>query len=139
MAANSRRVLIGALGGGVVWIIWTLLNEMVAEKYYIVEQAAGHLLKEPRYFFFRRFWLGTVLLLAYIASWFYASVRATLGPGPRTALRVGVLLGFAISFPLNLSLAIWSPMSRIVPLLWVVDLWGGAILGTLVAGWLYRE
>jgi hypothetical protein len=139
MPVNSRRVLIAALAGGMVWIIWTLLNEIVAEKYYLVEQAAGRLLKEPRYFFFRRLWVITVLLLAYIASWFYASVRATLGPGPGTALRVGVLLGFAISFPLNLSLAIWSPMSRIVPLLWVVDLWGGAILGTLVAGWIYRE
>jgi len=139
MAVNSRRVLIAALGGGVVWMIWTLLNEMVAEKYYVVEQAAGLLLREPRYFYFRRFWLITVLLLAYIASWFYASVRATLGPGLGAALCVGVLLGFAVSFPLNLVLAAWSPMSRIVPLLWVVDLWGGAILGTLVASWIYRE
>lgn len=139
MAVNYRRVLIGALGGGVVWSIWTLLNERFAEKYYMVEQAAGHLLKEPRYFFFRRFWLITVLLLACIALWFYASLRATLGPGLGTALRVGVLLGFAISFPLNLALATWSPMSRIVPLLWVVDLWGGAILGTLVASWIYRD
>src|SRR3990172_4510408 len=47
MAVNSRRVLIAALGGGVVWMIWTLLNEMVAEKYYVVEQAAGLLLREP--------------------------------------------------------------------------------------------
>ena len=139
MAVNFRRVLIAALGGGVVWMIWTLLNEMVAEKYYVVEQAAGHLLKGPRYPYFRRSWLTTMLLLAYVASWFYASVRASLGPGLGTALRVGVLLGFAISFPLNLSLAFWSPMSRIVPLLWVVDLWGGAILGTLVASWIYRD
>ncbi len=139
MAANSRRVLIGALGGGVVWILWMfLISGVLAQKYYMAEQAAGHLLKEPRYLFLP-FWLITVFLLAYIAAWFYASVRATLGPGPGTALRVGVLLGFAISFPLSLSIANWSSMGRMIPLLWVVDLWGGAILGTLVAGWLYRD
>ncbi len=139
MAVNSRRVLIGALVGGVVWNLWSILiNAVFALKYYTAEQAAGHLLKEPRYMFLP-FWLITVFLLAYIAAWFYASVRATLSPGPGTALRVGVLLGFAISFPLSFSIASWSAMTRMLPLLWIIDLWGGAILATLVAGWLYRE
>jgi len=30
-------------------------------------------------------------------------------------------------------------VSRFLPLGWMLDLWGGAILATLVAGWLYKE
>ena len=139
MAVNSRRVLIGALAGGVVWNLWSILiNVVAAESRYMAEQQAGHILAQARYFFIP-LWIITVFLLAYIAAWFYASVRATLGPGPGTALRVGVLLGFAIAFPLSFSTASWLALSRMVPLLWMVDLWGGAILGTLVAGWLYRD
>jgi Mg/Co/Ni transporter MgtE len=80
-----------------------------------------------------------LFLLTYILTWVYVSVRATLGPGPITALRVGLLMGFVMAFPLGLSMATWVPFSRAIVLGWMIDLWVGSILATLVSGWLYKE
>ena len=139
-AVNSRRVLLGALAGGVVWAIWSLfVNITVLGPRYQVAQEAGHLLKQPRYPFFVGLWIVMLFVLAYVGAWIYASVRATRGPGPGTALWVGVFLGFASGFPVSFSMATWGAMSRAIPLWWMLDLWIGAILATQVAGWLYRD
>ncbi len=139
-AVNTRRVLLGALAGGVVWTIWTMIvNIAVLGHRYEVAQKAGQLLAQPRYPFFLGIWIPTMFVLSYILAWLYASVRATRGAGPGTALQLGILVGFAMGFPLNFSMATWSPLSRYFPLWWMIEMWVGAILATLVAGWLYRD
>ena len=72
-------------------------------------------------------------------TWVYVSVRGTLGPGPITALRVGLLMGFVMGFPLSLSLATWATFGRAIAAGWMLDLWVGAILATLVSALLYKE
>jgi hypothetical protein len=141
MAAISlRRVVLGTLAGGVVWGIWsTLINMVVLRPKYQVAQANNLLLAAPRYPLFVLYWLATLFVLAYLLTWVYVSVRRTLGPGPVTALRVGLLIGFMTAFPLSLSLAAWATFSRTIVLGWMIDLWGGSILATLVSGWLYKE
>ena len=62
-----------------------------------------------------------------------------LGPGPKTALKVGALVGFASGFPTNFGTATWAVIPRIFPLGWMLELWVGAILATLVAGRIYRD
>ncbi len=137
---NSGRVLLGALAGGVVWNLWSIaINVGVLRERYAAAQQAGTFLAQPRYPFFVGIWILTLFVLAYILAWFYASVRAARGAGPGTALQVGLLIGFAAGFPLNLSTAAWSPISRAFPLWWMLDMWVGAVLAALVAGWLYRE
>jgi hypothetical protein len=137
---NTRRVLLGALAGGVVWNVWSvLINFMVLAARYPAAQEAGHFLKEPRYPYFLPVYIVTLFLLAYGGAWFYASVRATRGAGPTIALKVGLLLGFAAGFPTNFAQATWSPVDRVFPLWWMLELWAGAVLATLVAGWLYRD
>lgn len=139
-AVNTRRVLLGAVAGGVVWTIWTMIvNVAVLGPSYEAAQQAGHLLKDPRYPYFLPVWILTVFALSLVGARIYAAVRATFGPGPVTALRVGTMLGFAAGFPINFSVATWTPMDRIIPLWWTLDLWAGAILATFVAAWLYRE
>ncbi len=139
-AVNARRVVLGAVVGGVVWTIWSvIINFVVLASRYADEQKAGRLLANPRYSFFPGYWIITLFLLAYVLAWLYASVRATRGAGPGTALTVGLLVGFAAGFPMNLSAATWSPVDRILPLWWMLDMWVGAILASLVAGWLYRD
>lgn len=139
-AVNLRRVLIGALAGGVVWNVWSMfVNIKVLGARYVFAQKSGLLLANPRYPYFLFAWILMLFVLAYILAWLYASVRATQGAGPGTALKLGVLAGFLAGFPMNLSLATWSPMSRAIPLWWMLDLWVGALLATLVAGWLYRD
>ena len=139
-AVNTRRVALGAVVGGVVWTIWSLVvNTVILGSHYTAAQGANQLLKESRYPLFLAYWIITIFLLAYVVAWLYASVRATRGAGPGTALTVGLLVGFAAGFPVNLSVAAWTPFSRVIALGWMLDLWVGAILAALVAGWLYKD
>ena len=139
-AVNTRRVALGALAGGVVWCIWsTIVNLVILKTRYGIAQNAGLMLKEPRYQGFIIYWFITIFLIAYVVAWLYSSVRATRGAGPGTALTVGLLVGFAAGFPMNLSAAAWSPVGRHLPLWWMLDLWLGAIMASLVAGWLYKD
>jgi len=139
-AIGLRRVLLGTLAGGVVWGIWsTLINLVILVPKYAGAQKAGWMLAQPRYPLFVLYWYVMLFLLTYILSWVYVSVRSTLGPGPVTALRVGLLVGFMSGFPLSLSLATWAPFSRALPLWWMLDLWVGSILATFVSAWLYKE
>ena len=134
---NTKRVLYGALAGGVVWIVWSgIVNMAFLASRYEAEQAAGTFLKEPRYPFFLPVYFLALILSAYVLAWLYAGVRETLGAGPKTALAVGILVGFAMAFPLNFATAAWAPVSRVFPLWWMIELWVGAILAALVAGWM---
>ena len=99
----------------------------------------GIMLTQARYPLFRVYWFVTIFLLAYVVAWLYSSVRATRGAGPGTALTVGLLVGFAAGFPMNLSLVAWGLTGRYLPLWWMLDLWLGAIFASLVAGWLYKD
>lgn len=137
---NTRRVVLGTIAGGVVWSLWsTLVNLVILGSRYTAAANVGQILKQPRYPLFVGYWFVTLFVLAYILTWFYVSVRGTLGPGPVTALRVGFLVGFASGFPLSLTLAAWAPFDRHIPFWWMADLWVGAILATLVSAWLYKD
>ena len=137
---NKKRVALGVVVGGVVWSIWSMLvNALILAPHYMAAQNSGQLLKEPRYSMFLLYWFVGIFLITYILMWIYLSLRVTLGPGPKTALRVGFLVGFAIAFPINLSVAAWVPIERVFPMWWMLDLWIGAMLATFVSAWLYRD
>ncbi len=137
---NKKRVVLGVLAGGVVWGIWsTVVNGVILSAQYVAAYDEGRLIEGGRYPLYLLYWFVMLFLLTYILTWVYLSLRVTLGPGPRTALRVGFLVGFAIAFPINLAVAGWVPISRAFPLWWMLDLWLGAILATFVSAWLYKD
>jgi hypothetical protein len=139
-AVNTKRVVLGAVVGGVVWSVWsTVINVVIEGPRYAEAANAGFILRQPRYPLFIPYWIITIFLLSWVVAWLYSSVRATRGAGPGTALAVGLLVGFAAGFPVNLSVATWYPASRLIPLWWMLDMWIGAILASLVAGWVYRD
>jgi hypothetical protein len=41
--------------------------------------------------------------------------------------------------PGNFAQAVWSPVSRMLPLGWMLEMWAGAILAAVVAGFLYKD
>ncbi len=89
---NTRRVLLGALGGGVVWNIWgVIVNTVALRARYEAAQQSGAFLKQPRYPYplFIVVWIVTLFVLALVA-WLYASARATRGAGPKTAAIIGL-------------------------------------------------
>jgi hypothetical protein len=141
MGVNRGRVWLGGLAGGVVWFVWSfLVNQfIITNARYEAAQNAGLFLKQPRYPFFVGQWIVILFILAIIVAHLYAWARQTLGAGPGTALKIGFLVGFAAGFPENFGQATWSAADRIFPLGWMLEMWVGAILATLVAGWLYKE
>lgn len=141
MSVNRGRILIGGLAGGVVWAIWSIVVTffVVGEARYQAAQETGAFLKQSRYPAFEVQWIILMLVLGIVVAHLYAWVRPTLGPGPKTALKVGFLVGFASGFPTNFGTAAFAPFDRIFPLGWMLELWVGAVLATLVAGWLYKE
>jgi len=141
MGVNRGRVWLGGLAGGVVWFVWSfLVNQfIITNARYEALQNAGLFLKQPRYPFFAGQWIVILFILAIIVAHLYAWARQTLGPGPGTALKIGFLVGFAAGFPENFAQATWSAADRIFPLGWMLEMWVGSILATLIAGWLYKE
>lgn len=137
---NQKRLLLGAVVGGFLWAMWSwVVHGVFLAQQYTQAQAAGVLLAQPRYAFFMPVWFLTLFLVTYVLAWFYAGMREVFAPGPKTALAVGILGGFITAFPSNFSAAAWAPVQRTVVLGWLVDLWVGAVVATLVAAWLYRE
>lgn len=141
MGVNRGRILLGGLAGGVVWNIWSIADQflIIGMARYQAAQNTGQFLKEPRYPAFQVQWIVVLFILAIILAHLYAWTRQTLGAGPGTAIKVGFLVGFAAGFPTNFGTATWAPFERMFPLGWMLEMWVGAILATLVAGWLYKE
>ena len=141
MNFNRTRIWLGGLAGGVVWTIWSFIigQYVITPARYTIAQNAGLFLKTPRYSFFVAAWIVMLFVLAIAVSHLYAWARAGLGAGPGTALKVGFLAGFFAGFPSNFAQATWFPGDRGLPFGWMVEMWIGAILAALVAGWLYKE
>jgi hypothetical protein len=141
MGLNRSRIWLGGLAGGVARFIWSFLvgQFIIGNARYVAAQNTGLFLKDPRYPFFAGQWILILFVLSIIVSHLYAWTRQTLGAGPGTALKIGCLVGFAAGFPDNFGQACWSPIDRMFPLGWMLDMWLGSILATLVAGWLYKD
>lgn len=139
---NTRRVWIGGLAGGVVWIIWaSIVNFGLLMPRYQAAMQAGTMLTEQqmRYSFFMAAWLLQFLVFGVLLAVLYAGVRSSWGAGPGTALKVGLIGGLLAGFPVNFYVATWAPFERAIPAGWMIEQLGGAVLAALVAGALYKE
>jgi hypothetical protein len=124
-----------------VWNIWGFLMGMLVIGFgrYEAAQQQGLFLKTSRYPAFNTQWMVLMFILGVCMAYLYAWSRTTLGPGPKAAIKLGALVGFVAGFPLNFAQAAWSPLDRIFPFGWMLEMWIGAILTTLVAGALYKD
>ncbi|HVO62159.1 MAG TPA: hypothetical protein VMT53_14570 [Terriglobales bacterium] len=141
MALNTKRIWIGGLAGGLVWIVWGFLMSFLVIGFgrYAAAQQQGLFLHTSRYPAFNTQWMVLMLILGIGIAHLYAWSRSTLQPGPGAAIKLGAVVGFIAGFPLNFAQAAWSPIDRIFPLGWMLEMWIGAILATLVAGVLYKD
>ena len=139
MKLNQARIWLGGIAGGVVWSAWSFFIGIRQAPLYDAMQKQGLFLKEPRYPFFAGQWIVLLFVMSVLLAYLYAWSRATAGAGPKTAAKIGMIVGFCAGVPGNFAQAAWSPVPRILPLGWMLDLWGGPILAALVAGLLYKE
>ena len=136
---NWKRIILGGVLAGLVMNVLDALTEMlVLGERYKQLQEAGVFLKEPRLPFVP-IWILGLFAAGVVAAWFYAAVRPRLGPGPRTALLVGLCLGLLAHVPYNVTHAAWGMQGRFMPLVWMLGGMLQLVVGTLVAGWVYKE
>ena len=140
MKLNRGRIWLGGLAGGVVWNAWSFfVYRFITGARYVVAQNAGLFLKTPRYPYFVAQWTVLLFILAIAVAHLYAWARQGLGPGPGTALKIGFLVGFLAGFPENFAQATWFAGDRGLPFGWMIEMWLGAILTALVAGYFYKD
>ena len=136
---NWKRILVGGIvAGAVMNVLDMLVGLLVLEGRYKALQDAGIYLKQPRLHFVP-LWILGMFAMGLIAAWFYAAVRPRLGPGPRTALIVGLALGLMSHVAYNVSAASWGAQGRFLPLMWMGSGIVELVVGTLVAGCIYKE
>jgi hypothetical protein len=137
---NTRRIVLGGIAGGVALFVYeALLHNLVLGARYELLQGAGILKKEPRVPFYMGAMALVDLAVGIGLAWLYAATRSRLGPGPSTAVRVGLLAGLLSGVPSFLANFAWAEVGGFVSLGWSLDPIVGFTLATLVAGWLYRE
>jgi uncharacterized membrane protein YczE len=101
----------------------------------------GWFLKEPRLSMglFFVFWVLALFIVSYGLAWGYAAARATVGAGPGTALKIGLIVAFAAAIPMNFAHAVFDALSVRFWLMWAVEIGIGSLLAALTAGWLYKD
>ncbi len=150
MAINARRVLWGGLVGGLVFNLWSMLMEFAVSPSLIGGRAradaafsAGLFLKQGEgrmpFGLFFLLWVVSLFVVAYGEAWAYAAARATTGPGPATAAKIGLVVGFAAGVPMNLGHGTFQALATAFWVGWGLEMGVGAILAALAAGWVYRD
>ena len=136
---NTGRVIQGGLLAGFVINVISMVNNTLIVGSKIMEgQQAGHFLQQPR-FAFMPAWLIVMFLVGIGLVWLYAAARTRLGPGPGTALTVGIVVGLIAGVPDNLGNAAWGLSGRYLPFMWMLERVVSYAIGTLVGAWWYKE
>ena len=136
---NMSRVVQGGLIAGVVINVLSMVNNsFIVGSTILSEQQAGHFLEQPRFAFLPA-WLLVMFLVGIGLTWLYAAARPRFGPGPGTALAVGLIAGLLAGVPDNLANAAWSTGGGYLGVAWMVERVVTYAIGTLVGAWWYRE
>ncbi len=146
-AVNSRSVRMGALLGGIVFFVWSMIAEfglaylIVGKTRMEIAMNAGWLLKDPRLpiWLFFVVWIVCAFLIAWGLAWLYANARTTAGPGPRTAAAIGAIVGFIAGFPMEFAHGVFQPLTGRYAIVWFLEMFVGCVLAALVAGKVYKD
>lgn len=146
-AINRNRVWMGALVGGIVFNLWSIVVEfhlmpaIVGKTRMDISRMNAWFLTVPRISvgMFFAVWAVSLFAISYGLAWTYAAVRATVGKGPVTALKVGLVVAFAAGFPLNFAHATFDALSARFWLAWALEIGVGSLLAALAAGWVYKD
>lgn len=136
---NYGRVILGGFIGGIVFnAISIAINAGVLAGRYQILQQLEVLRREPR-LPFTPIYVLLLILISIGLVWLYAAARPRLGPGPRTALRVGLTVGLVAGLPHALSQYAWTYVGGFVSLWWAIETVAGCALATLAGAWFYKE
>jgi hypothetical protein len=136
---NLGRVIIGGLLAGVVLnVLEFLLNEpILGSQWAVAMEALGRMLPEGAGaiigYIIWNFLMGIALV------WFYAAARPRFGPGPKTAIYMGLAVWFVVwflGFGGTLLAGMFPTNLVVITLIWEFF---EVPIATLAGGWLYKE
>ena len=132
---NWKRVLLGALTGGVAWLILGTVRGIALA---VLFGSTGPQFSTPPGPDYSLLALVSCPAFALLAAWLYASIRPRYGPGPATALRAGLVLGLTI-WMIDI---LWATAASASLEYRIASVLTGLMLtvpATLVAAWTYKE
>lgn len=136
---NYGRVILGGLVAGVILNIGEFLFNGVIMASAMREWAVRHNFPpEPTPTFFVAATVLT-LLLGIVMVWAYALIRPRLGPGPKTAVVVALLMWFGICIYCGIiyALLLEQPMNLAgIAIVWCL---GEYVIAAIAGAWLYKE
>lgn len=136
---NRSRIVVGGLAAGVVvFAVDALASSLFLMERYRALGQAGVYYEKPRLPFFP-VWVLIALGVGLGLAWLYASVRPRLGPGPGTAVLVGLVVGLMMYTPGNVAAFAWTHEGGFISLVRLVAGVIGTVVGAIVAGAIYRE
>ena len=135
---NLRRVLLGGLVAGLVYVGGGLLLAHWVLRVGMNPRLIGAVPVDPTVLSFLQN-VGMRLVLGVITIYLYAALRPRFGPGPRTAIRSGMLVWVASYAVFTLGLNPLGVYPRRVLIAFAA--WGlvEASLAAVAGAWLYRE
>ena len=139
-AINYGRVVLGGFVGGVVANIGDFIvnNMIMADDIARMAQRLNlnqRVMASPAV---GMTWIVVDFVYITLIVWTYAAIRPRFGPGPRTAVRAGVVLWaavFSVLFGFQ-SMGIFTPDSFLKSAALTL---ATTMLGALAGAWLYRE
>ncbi|MBI3993179.1 MAG: hypothetical protein HY342_07880 [Candidatus Lambdaproteobacteria bacterium] len=135
---NRNRIILAGLAAGILWIVIDFVGHgTMLMNTYAKLGAEGIIHAEPQIPFLPLLLIANLAIGLALAC-LYAAVRPRLGPGPKTALLIGLAV-FLVLIPPNLSQAAWSKMTIDVKSWSFVIAAVQAFGASLLAGWLYKE
>jgi hypothetical protein len=134
---NWSRVFLGGLAGGVIVLAVDIFvnGVLFGNEWKAAYEKLGH----PPAASGLIILVIWALLVGICATWLYAAARPRFGPGPKTAVKTGFafwIFGYGLPTIGLLSFYIFPPHLPIVSAAGGI---AGAILASLMGGWVYRE
>ena len=137
---NRNRIVFGGLLGGVAFfILLAIVSQTVLATPHERLTAQGVLRSQPAAAWYIPGYVLAILAIGVALVWLYAAVRPRLGPGPLTALKVGLIVGAIAALPSSLAEYAWTGLGGYVAMWWGLELFLGCILAALVGAAVYRE
>lgn len=136
---NCKKVFVGGLVAGVgVNVVEFLAHHVILGERYKGLAKMGYYYENAS---FPNFPLVSILMsfaVGFLLAWLYAVGRDTLNPGPLTAIKIGLVVGFIASVPGNVAMLAWSPIGKLVPFVTCLAGFAECVIGCLLAGAIYK-
>lgn len=133
----GRMILGGILGAVVLFAVGFLVHAVILEDHYKFFQEQGSVMKFEKQYGMLIHIAGTIIS-GLCLSMLYVAARKFGGPGPMTAIKVGITVGLFTISGISAEYAFYN-LGKMIPLMTLVDNIVGCTLATLAAGMAYKD